>query len=89
MKSGGLLWADFRTRNDSLCGKGKLLDNGLFQLGEGTDREGCAYFFASEDDIRYIFDEAGLRILSIDDYEYSENGRKTINSWFHVIAQKV
>ena len=88
MKNNGLLWADFRTKHDSLFERGKQIDDGLFILGEGTDREGCSYFFADESDIRSIFDNANMEIVSIDDYSYSENNHRVINSWFHVIARK-
>ncbi len=88
MRKGGLLWTDFRTKRDSLYGKGKQLDNGLYELGNATGREGCAYYFADEKDVREIFFKAGLEILSIDDYSYTENNRNGINSWYHVIARK-
>ena len=89
MKNNGLLWADFRTKRDSLYGRGKQIDDGLLVLEEGTGREGCAYFFADETDIKSIFSTAEMEIVSLDDYIYSENNHQMINSWYHVIARKV
>lgn len=89
MKNNGLLWADFRTKQDSLYEKGKKIDEGLYILGEETDKEGCAYFFVDEKDVMDIFTKAKMEIVSIDDYSYSENNHNIINSWYHVVARKV
>lgn len=88
MKQDALMWADFRTKNDSLFAKGDFIAEGLYRLGNGTDREDCAYYFADEDDIKEIFNGGGLSIVSIDDFTYSENNHKIVNSWYHVIAKK-
>ena len=89
MKNDALLWTLFRTRNDSLYAKGKQLDEGLFEMSDGTGREGCTYFFADEADIREIFTSSGFEIVSIDDFSYSINDRAEVNSWFHVVAKKI
>lgn len=88
VKLGGMLWADFRTKKDALFGGGTLLDDGLYLMSKETNRGGCTYFFADENDLEEIFRETGFEIASIDDYEYSENNRKALKSWFHVIAKK-
>lgn len=88
MKADGLLWADFRTKNDSLHGKGEEISSNFFRLESGTGREGCSYYFTDEEDLRDIFSLAGLEIISLDDYSYSENNREIINSWYHVVAKK-
>lgn len=88
MKKNALLWADFRKADDSLYGKGREIAKGLFELGEGTGREGCTYYFAEESDIRDIFGGAGLELVSIDDFKYSVNNHSLIESWFHVVARK-
>ena len=89
LKNNGLLWANFRTKQDSLYAKGKQIDDGLYVLEDGTGREGCAYFFAEESDIRTIFRDAEMEIVSIDDYSYSEKNHQIVNSWYHVVARKV
>lgn len=88
LKMGGLMWADFRTKKDSLYGRGKQIDDGLFVLEDGTGREGCSYLFVDESDIRNIFTKARMEIVSLDDYTYSEDNRRKLNSWFHVVAKK-
>lgn len=88
LKADGLIWTDFRTKNDSLYGKGNEIDGGLFEMQDGTDREGCTYYFADEADVRSIFASANLEIVSIDDYTYTTNDRNINNSWFHIVARK-
>ena len=88
MKYDGLIWADFRTKKDSLFGKGEEISTNFFRLESGTGREGCSYYFTDEEDLRDIFSLAGLEIISLDDYSYSENNREIINSWYHVVAKK-
>lgn len=88
MKDGGLIWADFRTVEDSLFGRGKKIAEGLFELTKDTGREGCLYYFATEKDIYEIFEGAGLQVVSIDDFVFTERNRECINKWFHVVAKK-
>ena len=87
MKPKSLLWTDFRTKKDSLYGKGTPIADGLFDMGKGTGRENCTYYFADEKDIRYIFSSSGFIIVSLDDFSYTVNNRTSINSWFHIVAQ--
>ena len=88
LKDGGLLWANFRSISDSLCGQGEEIDDGLFVMNESTGRKGCTYFFSTERDIREIFEKAGLSVISIDTFLHTENNHQTVNNWYYVIARK-
>ena len=88
LKPGGKIWTNWRTKSDSLYKQGVSLGEGLYELGPGTKREGACYFFADEQDITDIFENAGLIIESVDNFDYTENNKNTNSSWFHVIAKK-
>ena len=88
LRRGGLLWASFRTREDSMYGTGTFLDDGLYVLDDNSGRDGCTYYFAGESDIKDISSEAGLTLEAIDDVKESFDGRKKLNCWFHVLARK-
>lgn len=86
LKAGGKIWANWRSQNDSLCGEGELLDNGLYKLGKTSKREGCCYLFCNIDMLKHIYAEAGLIIDTIDRHCYTEDNGKTICEWYHVVA---
>ena len=88
LKQGGKIWADWRTKSDSLYKCGISLGEGLYQLASGTKREGACYFFVDEQDIVEMYESAGFVLESVDSYEYTENDKNTKCSWFHVIAKK-
>lgn len=87
LKPDGKIWVNWRTTRDSLCHEGEYLGEGLYKLGKGTGREGCSYFFCDEKDLTDMYEEAGLLIESIDDFEYTEKNRKVRCSYFHVISR--
>lgn len=88
LRPNGLFWADWRTKDDSLCANGIRIDNGLYKLGDGTKREGCLYLFVDKADITRLYQAAGLKIVSIDTYDYTENNGHSRCSYLHVTASK-
>lgn len=87
LKKNGKFWADWRSKKDSMFGSGRLLESGLYKLNSETKRDGCSYLFCDEKELRCIYESAGFDIISIDDFEYTENNRKNICSYYHVIAK--
>ncbi len=88
LKAGGKIWADWRSERNTLIEKGTRLENGLYKLGEDSSRDGCRYFFCNEQEVRQIYEKAGLRVESLELFEFTENNRKTRHSWYHVVAVK-
>lgn len=88
LKEGGKIWADWRTKEDSLYKMGVSLGEGLYQLNNETRREGACYLFVDKQDIIEMYESAGFKIETIDKYEYTENNMATNCSWFHVVASK-
>ena len=88
LKPGGLFWASWRTKTDTLFGEANQIGDGLYVFPENNSRFGCTYFFADENDIREMYEAAALRIKSLDLMEYTENDRTIRNSWWHVIATR-
>jgi Methylase involved in ubiquinone/menaquinone biosynthesis len=88
LKDQGLMWADWRSKSDSLFRKGEYLEEGLYKLQNGTKREGCCYFFGEAEEIEEMYRHAGLKVKSLDSYEYTENNGNIRCSYFHVVAQR-
>ncbi|HOM01296.1 MAG TPA: class I SAM-dependent methyltransferase [Acetivibrio sp.] len=88
LKPGGKIWANWRTKRDHLFVRGIDMGEGLYKLETGTGREGCCYFFADEKDIIEMYEMSELSIEMLDDYEYTENNRTILNSYYHVVAKK-
>ena len=86
LKTGGKFWANWRSMNDSLYGKGELLDNGLYKLEAGSKREGCNYLFCNPETLQDIYCQAGFEIESIDRHSYTENNGKNLCEWHFVVA---
>lgn len=87
LKVGGLLWANWRTKRDSLFRRGVCVGEGLYRLSKDTQREECCYFFAEKDEVFEMYQNAGLKIESTELYEYTEGNGKNLCSYFHVTAQ--
>lgn len=83
LKENGLLWASWRTTDDSLC---LNKESGLYVM-QGS-REGTNYFFCDKELVRNMYFTAGFSEISIDKSEYSEYGGESICSWWHVVAKK-
>lgn len=88
MRKGGLIWASFRSKKDSLYGCGEQIGEGLYRMGAGTGRSGCAYFFADKTQLMEIYRNAGFSKILADKFEYTENGGAKRNSWYHITAKK-
>lgn len=88
VKNDGLIWANFRTRDDSMYGMGEEIGENLFRLDERTGRAGSTYYFANENDIKDIFTLAGFKIETIDDYRQTSDNRREESCWFHVVGRR-
>lgn len=87
LREGGLFWADWRNKEDSMYGKGEKIEEGLFKLGADSGRGGCNYFFADREELEGIYGEAGLEIISFDTYYYTKENGSTQCSWYHIVAK--
>lgn len=97
LSSGGLFWANWRNKSDSLYrnslddshnGGGRIIEGGLLALGTGSKREGCYYYFAELDELKKLYSNAGFTIKSIDTYTYTQNNGTVQCSWYHIVAEK-
>ena len=80
------MWANWRTKNDSLFGNGREIDKDFFLL---DSREGSTYIFFDEKGLKEIYEEAGFKIVSIDVSGFTQNNMEIRNEWYLVVAQKV
>ena len=88
LNEGGSVFANWRTRKDSLYKKGKEIDKDTFIIDEESHK-GMLYYFPSLDEIENIYSSAGLKITSKDYEEFSTNNGNIINSWHIIEAKKV
>lgn len=88
LSENGLMWADWRTKEDSLYAMGEETEKDFFKMNEESGRKGCYYHFFDEQQLRELYTKAGFQNVSIDRYMYTENDGSKRNAWWHVVAQK-
>ena len=88
LSENGLMWADWRTKEDSLYAMGEETEKDFFKMNEESGRKGCYYQFFDEQQLRELYTKAGFQNVSIDRYMYTENDGSKRNAWWHVVAQK-
>lgn len=87
LKKDGKIWANWRTKKDSLMKGAQLQNNGLYKVYFGEDA--CSYFFPDEDELKEIYQKSGFEVDAIELFEYTDNNRTKLNSWYHVTAHKL
>ncbi|WKW20497.1 class I SAM-dependent methyltransferase [Campylobacter fetus] len=88
LNEGGSIFANWRTRKDSLYKRGKEIDGDTFIIDEESHK-GMLYYFPNLDEIEKIYESVGLKITSKDYEEFSTNDGNIINSWHIIEAKKV
>lgn len=88
LDANGLMWADWRAKEDSLYGMGEKIEDGYFAMNEESGRSGCCYHFWDLAQLEDIYIKSGFKIVSIDKYMYTENNESKKNVWYHVISKK-
>lgn len=86
MKPNGKIWVNWRSKEDTLFGKGKQLADGVYLIDSTTKREGCSYFFCDKQTVYHIFEEAGLTVESVEEFAYTENNGEIKNAFYHSVA---
>ncbi len=66
LKQGGLVFADFRGRGDSMEGKGKRLEDGFYQLEDCGSLSGICYWFCGEEELRSLFESHGFYVYNME-----------------------
>ena len=84
----GMMWSDWRAKEDSLYGMGEEVEKDFFKMNDESGRNGCYYHFFDEGQLRSIYEQAGFKNILVDKYMYTENNKKKKNVWWHVIAKK-
>ena len=68
----GLIYINYRAQDDYLYKNGKEIEKNTFLSDKHAS--GILYYFPSLDDIKDIFNEAGLEIICTDSYKFSYGG---------------
>ena len=89
LKPEGLLFADFRAKEDSMFGKGKEIEKNLFILDrEQGDLAGINYWFCGEEEIRDLYAENGFEIVNLEKKDFYINNMQKRNSHWHIWAKR-
>ena len=84
----GKIYLNFRSKDDVLYGKGKVLDEGYtFELNY-KEYSGLTYTFLDVSDIETMLKAAGLKVTSFEKEEYWKNNLTERHSWWLVSAEK-
>ncbi|BDR75917.1 class I SAM-dependent methyltransferase [Clostridium tetani] len=88
LKKGGVFWANWRSTEDSMYKKGKEIERNFYML-DTDGREGLAYYFATIEDLKELYNYAGFEIYNIEKSEFITNNLKEKSSWYHISAKKI
>ncbi|MCM1082997.1 MAG: class I SAM-dependent methyltransferase [Clostridium sp.] len=86
LKEGGCFLSDFRTKEDSLYGKGKEIEKDYFVLDEYLP--GMNYWFCDEETLRKLYREHGFEIINLEKVNHYRNNMENKVSHYHVWAKK-
>ncbi len=75
LKVGGFLFADYRTKDDALYGRGRMIEPDLYELDETCGSLcGIQYAFRDADEIKHIYTKNGFEIIKFERIDhYMEN----------------
>lgn len=88
MKKDALVWADFRTVDDSLYGMGECVDDNYFIMNKISGFEGSTFTFYTEEMLRRLFSKAGFEVLEIEKNEITRDNQAMKMSHFEVVGRK-
>ena len=88
LNSDGKMYLNFRSKEDFLCGKGKVLDEGCTYELNYKEYSGLTYTFLDVSDIETMLEAAGLKVTSLEKEEYWKNNLTERHSWWLVSAEK-
>lgn len=89
LKVGGIFWSDWRSKEDYLYGMGECIEEGYYLLNNNSrGRNGVTYYFTDKNELKNLYEQVGLNIISIDKYSYTEDNENINNSWYHVVAKR-
>lgn len=88
LKNGGKVFANWRAQDDSLYGNGKEIEKDTFII-ERDSHKGMLYYIPNLDDIKAIYKDAELEIISIDSEKFTTGNGAIINSWLVIEAKKI
>lgn len=89
LKPGGLLLANYRTKEDSLYGKGTEIEKNLFCLNDNIEDVGkMIYWFCEKEDLNELYTQNGFEIFNLEKKTFKINNMSIINSYFHIWIRK-
>ena len=89
ISDGGELFANWRTQDDWLYKHGEEINKNTFLIKNTQTHDNFVYYFPTIKDLKEIYKKAGMKILSIEKEEFTEDNMHKINSWYNVLAKKI
>ncbi len=89
LKPGGVCFADFRTKEDTMYQQGTEVEKDLFILDDSAGNlAGINYWFCAEEEIQELYRQHGFEIVNIEKKDFLTNNMQKKNSHYHVWAKK-
>ncbi|KGM96556.1 class I SAM-dependent methyltransferase [Clostridium botulinum] len=88
LKKNGVFWSNWRTTQDYMYKKGERVEENFYIL-EGNGREGLAYYFATLDELKILYNYAGFEIYNIEKIEAYRKNLSQKESWWNISARKL
>ena len=82
--------ADFRSKDDALYGKGKMIEKDAFLLGEECgDLAGIPYSFYDIESLLDMYDKHGFKVYEYEKIEHWISSVNLKNSHYVIWAEKI
>lgn len=89
LKPGGITFADFRSIDDGMYGKGKQLEENFYCLENCGSLSGICYWFCGEKELRHLYESHGFHIYNFEKKDMYVNNMTERHSHYYVWAEKV
>ncbi len=89
LKAGGMILADYRTKEDSMYGKGEELERDFYILDQSCGSlAGISYAFRDISELFSIYARCGLNLVEYEKINRYTNNMQEINSHYVILATK-
>lgn len=90
LKPGGIILADYRSKEDSLYKRGEQIEEDLFKLEDTMtgNLDGFIYWFCDKEYLIELYEKSGFEIFNTEKKEFSADNLKIKNSHYHVWGKK-
>lgn len=92
LEDNGEFYADYRTKEDYLylyaLENSYNLEENCYFLNTDESHDKLIYYFMDKETLYEVYEKAGFKIISIEDYKFTRENGTQMNSWYQVLAKK-